>query len=84
MFQKTLIVFVYTRLSEKAHVDEIIEQAGAELCQAQHSLSQIPTSLDLATNLLGLLSQPAVARAESLGELQLRIYPQGGGGNSLS
>ena len=39
MFQKTLIVFVYTRLSEKAHVDEIIEQAGAELCQAKHSLS---------------------------------------------
>ena len=45
MFQKTLIVFVYTRLSEKAHVDEIIEQAGAELCQAQPSLS-----LELDTN----------------------------------
>ena len=38
------------------------------------------TSLKLATNSLGLLSQPAVAGAGSLGELQLRIYRQGGWG----
>ena len=37
--------------------------AGAELCQAQHSLS-----LDLDANQLGLLTQPAVAGARSLAE----------------
>ena len=47
----------------------IRKQAGAELYQAQHSLS-----LDLDTNLLGLKTQPAVAGARSLAELQLRIY----------
>ena len=45
------------------------KQAGAELCQAQHSLS-----LDLDTNFLGLITQPAVGGARSLAELQLRIY----------
>ena len=44
-------------------------QAGAELCQAQHSLS-----FDLDTNYLGLITQPAVAGARSLAELQIRIY----------
>ena len=44
-------------------------QAGAELCQAQHSLS-----LDLDTNQLGLITQPAVTGARSVAELQLRIY----------
>ena len=46
-----------------------LNQAGADPCQAQHSLS-----LDLDTNLLGLITQPAVAGARSLAELQLRIY----------
>ena len=36
-------------------------------------------SSELATNLLRLLSQPALAGAGSLGELQPRIYRQGGG-----
>ena len=48
--------------------DNIPKQARAELCQAQHSLS-----LDLDTNWLGLITQPAVAGARSLAELQLRI-----------
>ena len=69
MFQKTLIVFVYTRLSEKAHVDEIIEQAGTELCQAQYSLSQLPPSSELAAYSKGLVSQPTVTGAESLGDI---------------
>ena len=30
------------------------KQAGAELCQAKHSLSELPTNLRLATNLLTL------------------------------
>ena len=38
------------------------------------------TSSELATNLLGLLTQPALARAGSLGELQLRTYWHGSGG----
>ena len=41
-------------------------QAGAELCQAQHSLSELHTSLDLATPLLGMLTQPAVDGPGSL------------------
>ena len=45
-----------------------VKQAGAELCQAQQSLS-----LDLDTNGLGLLTQSAVAGARSLAELQFRI-----------
>ena len=45
------------------------KQAGAELCQAQHSLS-----LDLDTNKLGLITQPAFAGARSLAERQLKIY----------
>ena len=47
------------------------KQAGAELCQAQHSLI-------LDTNLLGLITRLAVAGARSLAELQLRIYGQNG------
>ena len=43
-----------------------MKQAGAELCQAQHSLS-------LDRNQLGLITQPAVAEARSLAELQFRI-----------
>ena len=35
------------------------------------------TSLDLATPLLGMLTQPAVDRAASFAELQLRIYWHG-------
>ena len=34
------------------HFTKNMEQAGAELCQAQHSLS-----LDLVTNWLGLITQ---------------------------
>ena len=45
-----------------------MKQAGAELCQAQHSLS-----LELDTNKLELMTLPAVAGARSFGELQLRI-----------
>ena len=48
---------------------ENMEQAGAELCQAQHSLS-----LDIDANKLGLITQQAVGGATSLAELQLRIY----------
>ena len=44
------------------------KQAGAELCQAQHSLS-----LDLASLKLGLLTQPAMAGAGSFAEMQLSI-----------
>ena len=51
------------------------KQAGAELCQAQHSLSKLPTSSELASNLQGGLSQPAVAGTGSLGELQSQILP---------
>ena len=47
----------------------ICKQAGAELCQAQHSLS-----LDLDTDHLGLITQPAMAGVRSLAERQLRIY----------
>ena len=36
---------------------QIEKQAGADLCQAQHSLSLLPANSGLATNLLGLLSQ---------------------------
>ena len=36
------------------------KQAGAELYQAQHSLSQLHISLDLATPYLQMLIQPAV------------------------
>ena len=39
------------------------EQAGAELCQAQHSLSELQTSLDLATP---QQEMPAVDGAGSL------------------
>ena len=45
------------------------EQAGAELCQAQLSLS-----LDLDINELGLITQPAVAGARGLADQQLKIY----------
>ena len=45
------------------------KQAGAELCKAQHSLS-----LDLDTNLLGLIAQPAVDGARSLADQQVKIY----------
>ena len=45
-----------------------MRQSGAELCLAQQSLS-----LDLDTNWLGLITQPAVAGARNLAELQLRI-----------
>ena len=38
------------------------------------------TSSELATSLLGLLTQPALAIAGSLGELQLRTYWYGSGG----
>ena len=48
---------------------KINKQAGAELCQAHQSLS-----LDLDTNLLGLITEPAVAGARSLAERQLKIY----------
>ena len=44
--------------------DFIEEQGGAELCQAQHSLS-----FDL-----GLIIQPAVAGAGSLADRKLKIY----------
>ena len=54
------------------------KQAGAELCQAQHSLS-----LDLYTNWRGLITQPAVAGARKLAELQLRInWHKGAGAKS--
>ena len=55
-----------------------VKQAGAELCQAQHSLSYLHTSIDLATPLLGMLIQPAVDGAGIMSELQLRIYWQRG------
>ena len=45
------------------------KQAGAELCQAQQSLS-----LDLDANNLGLITQPAVAGVRSLAERQFKIY----------
>ena len=61
-------------------VKEQCKQAGPELCQAQHSLSQLHTRLDFATPLLGMLTQPAVDRAESFAEVQLRIYWHKGGG----
>ena len=44
-------------------------QGGAELCQAQQSLS-----LDLDTSYLGLITQPAVAGARSIAERQLKIF----------
>ena len=43
---------------ELCEYEKIREQAGAEPCQAQHSLS-----LELDTSLLGLITQPAVAGA---------------------
>ena len=55
------------------------KQAGTELCQAQHSLSELNTSLDLATPLQGMLIQPAVDKAASFAELKLRIYCYKGG-----
>ena len=54
----------------KTHLKKCGRQAEAELCQAQHSLGKLPTSSDLATNSLGWLSQPAVAGAGGLAELQ--------------
>ena len=60
-------------------LDKSQRQAGVELCQAQHSLSKLHNGLDLATPLLGKLTQPAVDRAASFAELQLRIYWHGGG-----
>ena len=51
---------------EKGFIVKIVKkQAGAEPCQAQHSLS-----LNLVTH---KLTQPAVDEDESLAELQLRI-----------
>ena len=58
----------------------MIEQAGAELCQAQHSLSELHTSLDLATPLLGMLTQPAVDRAASFAEAAQNLLAWRGGG----
>ena len=51
------------------------KQAGAALCKAQQSaqLKLATTSSKLATQLPGLLTQPAVAGAGSLDELQQRI-----------
>ena len=46
------------------------KKAGAELCQAQHR--------ELVTLLLGLLTQPAMARAGSFAEMQLSINCHGG------
>ena len=38
------------------------------------SLAKLHTSLNLATQELGMLTQPAVYGGESLAELQLRFY----------
>ena len=48
--------------------EDMKRQAGAELCQAQPSLS-----LELDTCKLGLITHPAVAGARSLADVQLRI-----------
>ena len=59
----------YNCLIDDLKDEKDLRQAGAELCQAQHSLS-----LDLDTTYLGLITQPAMAGARSLAELQLGIY----------
>ena len=63
-------------LTVEADLDKIKRiriQAGAELCQAQHSL-------ELATLQLGLLTQPAMAGPGCFAEMQLSIYWHGGDG----
>ena len=54
---------------DKFYVRLVNKQAGAELCQAHHSLS-----LDLDTNQLRLITLPAMVGARSLAERQLKIY----------
>ena len=61
--------FDYIKMLQNVENKTEFKQAGAELCQAQHSLS-----LDLDTNSVGLITQPAVAGPRSLTERQLKIY----------
>ena len=48
--------------------------------QIKACFSELPTSQELATHQLGLITKPAVARAGSLAQLQLKIYWHGGVG----
>ena len=49
-----------------------------ELFLDHHSLSYLQNDLKLANHQLNLVTQPSVAGAGGLGELQLRSYFQGG------
>ena len=56
-------VLPFGRLFSRQKVDE---QAGAELCQAQHGLSYLNISLDLANPRQEIFAKPAVDGAGSL------------------
>ena len=48
--------------------------------QNKACFSELPNSQELATHQLGLITKPAVARAGSLAQVQLKIYWHGGVG----